>query len=110
MRAQPRPHERYTHCVSRAGRGITQDFTGLALGSPQTGEVAERLNAPVSKTGMGGSVHRGFESLPLRLRQWPSDDRIYGQALVRRSTALTTPWLPKESSARAAEAAIAFVA
>jgi hypothetical protein len=31
-----------------------------------TGEVAERLNAPVSKTGMGGSVHRGFESLPLR--------------------------------------------
>ncbi len=31
-----------------------------------TGEVAERLNAPVSKTGMGGFVHRGFESLPLR--------------------------------------------
>ncbi len=30
------------------------------------GEVAERLNAPVSKTGMGGFVHRGFESLPLR--------------------------------------------
>jgi hypothetical protein len=28
--------------------------------------VAERLNAPVSKTGMGGYVHRGFESLPLR--------------------------------------------
>jgi aminopeptidase len=25
------------------------------------------LNAPVSKTGMGHSVHRGFESLPLRL-------------------------------------------
>ena len=24
------------------------------------------MNAPVSKTGMGGSVHRGFESLPLR--------------------------------------------
>jgi hypothetical protein len=24
------------------------------------------LNAPVSKTGMGGFVHRGFESLPLR--------------------------------------------
>jgi hypothetical protein len=31
------------------------------------GEVAERLNAPVSKTGMGFSVHRGFESPPLRL-------------------------------------------
>jgi hypothetical protein len=31
-----------------------------------TGEVAERLNAPVSKTGMGVSVHRGFESPPLR--------------------------------------------
>ena len=31
-----------------------------------TGEVAERLNAPVSKTGMGLSVHRGFESPPLR--------------------------------------------
>ena len=34
--------------------------------SGTTGEVAERLNAPVSKTGMGGFVHRGFESLPLR--------------------------------------------
>jgi hypothetical protein len=34
--------------------------------SAYTGEVAERLNAPVSKTGMGGFVHRGFESLPLR--------------------------------------------
>ena len=39
---------------------------GLPLASPKTGEVAERLNAPVSKTGMGGFVHRGFESLPLR--------------------------------------------
>src|SRR4029077_9017765 len=36
------------------------------LSDRPTGEVAERLNAPVSKTGMGGSVHRGFESLPLR--------------------------------------------
>ena len=37
---------------------------GIAENMP--GEVAERLNAPVSKTGMGGFVHRGFESLPLR--------------------------------------------
>src|SRR5947199_2485926 len=39
---------------------------GASLSGRYTGEVAERLNAPVSKTGMGGSVHRGFESLPLR--------------------------------------------
>ena len=38
----------------------------LACQAAAPGEVAERLNAPVSKTGMGGSVHRGFESLPLR--------------------------------------------
>jgi N-acetylmuramoyl-L-alanine amidase len=37
-----------------------------SLSGRYTGEVAERLNAPVSKTGMGGFVHRGFESLPLR--------------------------------------------
>src|SRR4051794_6706213 len=30
------------------------------------GEVAEWLKAAVSKTVMGGFVHRGFESLPLR--------------------------------------------
>ena len=40
--------------------------TSDSLASRHTGEVAERLNAPVSKTGMGGFVHRGFESLPLR--------------------------------------------
>ena len=40
--------------------------TSTSFTNAYTGEVAERLNAPVSKTGMGGFVHRGFESLPLR--------------------------------------------
>jgi hypothetical protein len=41
--------------------------------------VPERLNGAVSKTVVGLSVHRGFESLPLRLaRQRP---RFEAQAL-----------------------------
>jgi hypothetical protein len=44
--------------------------------------VAERLNAPVSKTGMGGFVHRGFESLPLRSLQRKA--RSYGPCVFYR--------------------------
>ena len=76
----PRPSARGSRWLTRANplgtgrpegltRPVCSAFTGITghpLASPKTGEVAERLNAPVSKTGMGGSVHRGFESLPLR--------------------------------------------
>jgi hypothetical protein len=48
----------------RSGAADAQPLASLS--GRYTGEVAERLNAPVSKTGMGGFVHRGFESLPLR--------------------------------------------
>ena len=44
----------------------TSSSRRLTFRPPTPGEVAERLNAPVSKTGMGVSVHRGFESPPLR--------------------------------------------
>jgi hypothetical protein len=40
------------------------------------GGVAERLNAAVSKTVMGLSVHREFESLPLRSGSGPGDCEI----------------------------------
>jgi hypothetical protein len=58
------------------------------------GEVAERLNAPVSKTGMGVSVHRGFESPPLR---WlvssviPQADRANGRCRVSARRVLVKP-------------------
>ena len=59
--------------VRRPAAGVLRAAPALGAGHPDAslsnrwpGEVAERLNAPVSKTGMGGSVHRGFESLPLR--------------------------------------------
>ena len=32
--------------------------------------MAEWLKAPVLKTGMGRKLHRGFESLSLRLTAW----------------------------------------
>lgn len=35
--------------------------------SRSTGGMAEWLKAPVLKTGMGRKLHRGFESLSLRL-------------------------------------------
>ena len=50
------------------------NITAVAIpaGGPVTdpGEVAERLNAPVSKTGIRLSADREFESLPLRLRKY----------------------------------------
>ena len=54
----PRAHER-AHDAILEGRpqGSTRNR--------ETGGVAERLKAPVLKTGMGASP-RGFESLPLR--------------------------------------------
>ena len=64
----PTQHTALVRLWSRSG-------AGRPSGSPAAhstnvfdppGEVAERLNAPVSKTGMGVSVHRGFESPPLR--------------------------------------------
>ena len=70
-----RPSKRTLERLRERARLLGQKHTTLAgrdaigphpLGSLQTGEVAERLNAPVSKTGMGLSVHRGFESPPLR--------------------------------------------
>ena len=36
--------------------------------APDHGGMAERFKAPVLKTGMGRKLHRGFESLSLRLR------------------------------------------
>ena len=49
------------------------------MASDTPGEVAERLNAPVSKTGIRYSTDRGFESLPLRnqvLERWGSLQKI----------------------------------
>jgi hypothetical protein len=56
--AAPRAHERAHDAILQARpQGSTRN--------PDTGGVAERLKAPVLKTGMGASP-RGFESLPLR--------------------------------------------
>jgi DDE superfamily endonuclease len=45
---------------------IAARTTFVQRAAPAPREVAEQLNAPVSKTGTGGFLHRGFESLPLR--------------------------------------------
>ncbi len=58
LTAAPRAHERAHDAILEARpQGSTRN--------PDTGGVAERLKAPVLKTGMGASP-RGFESLPLR--------------------------------------------
>src|ERR1700693_2393461 len=58
-----RPAPGVLRAAPAIGAGAAPD---ASLSNRWPGEGAERLNAPVSKTGMGGSVHRGFESLPLR--------------------------------------------
>ena len=50
---------------------IMAQITRDPLAAPVSfGEVAERLNALVSKTSMSRKGHRGFESPPLRLVGW----------------------------------------
>ena len=41
--------------------------------APTCGGMAERFKAPVLKTGMGRKLHRGFESLSLRLKPLGTD-------------------------------------
>jgi hypothetical protein len=42
--------------------------TMIEFHAPNRGGMAERFKAPVLKTGMGRKLHRGFESLSLRLQ------------------------------------------
>ena len=53
--------------ADHGGGAIGLPSTALRYAEKRRGEVAERLNAAVSKTVMGGNFHRGFESPPLRL-------------------------------------------
>src|SRR5215471_19284106 len=55
----PGSHSRFAGFQTRLG-----PVDGGSLCCRRRGEVAEWLKAAVSKTVMGGSVHRGFESLP----------------------------------------------